>query len=187
MFPIRLERLAAPPRRLACLASGTARGFGSRRARGFVLPTAVFLLVVMAALAAYMVRTFTLLRSDFNMSLQGAFAYQAALAGLEWGNYQALDPLYAWSASSSSLPACPATTTLTNLSGSMSGFSVTVSCTGGGASTYTEGNHLVAVYRFSSKASLGTASTAGYVERDAQSVVMLCKDPTAAGPAYKCH
>jgi MSHA biogenesis protein MshP len=157
-----------------------------RPARGFVLPTAVFLLVVMAALAAYMVRTFTLLRHDFDMSLQGVFAYQAALAGLEWGNYQALDPLYAWTVGSP-LPSCPATTTLTNLAGSMSGFSVTVSCTGGGGASYTEGNHLVAVYRFSSQATLGTAGTVGYIERDAQSVIILCKDPTALGPAYKCH
>jgi MSHA biogenesis protein MshP len=159
---------------------------GALGQRGFVLPTAVFLLIVMAALAAYMVRTFTLLRKDFDMSLQGVFAYQAALAGLEWGNYQALDPLYAWTVGSA-LPYCPATTTLGSLAGSMAGFSVTVSCSGGGASAYTEGNHLVAVYRFSSQATLGTAGTAGYVERDAQSLIILCKDPTALGPAYKCH
>jgi MSHA biogenesis protein MshP len=153
---------------------------------GFVLATALFLLIVMAALAAYMVRTFTLLHKDFDMSLQGSFAYQAALAGLEWGNYQALDPLYTWTVGSA-LPSCPATTTLGSLAGSLSGYSVTVSCSGGGASAYTEGNHLVAVYRFSAKATLGSSGTAGYIERDLQSVVILCKDPTALGPAYKCH
>jgi MSHA biogenesis protein MshP len=151
-----------------------------------VLPSAIFLLVVMAALAAYMVRTFTLLRHDFDMSLQGAYAYQAALAGLEWGNYTALDPNNTWTVGPT-LPACPATTTLSGLAGSMAGFSVTVSCSGGGASTYTEGNHLVAVYRFSSQATLGTAGSTGYIERDAQSVVMMCKDPTALSPTYRCH
>jgi MSHA biogenesis protein MshP len=169
-----------------CPEAPATAGTGRLRQRGFVLPTAVFLLVVMAALAAYMVRTFTLLRHDFDMSLQGAFAYQAALAGLEWGNYQALDPNNTWTVGNP-LPACPATTTLSGLAGSLSGFSVTVSCAGGGASTYTEGNHLVAVYRFSAQASLGSAGTAGYVERDAQSVILLCKDPTATSPAYRCH
>jgi len=173
-----------------CPETGGRRGGGSpRRAplqRGFVLATALFLLIVMAALAAYMVRTFTLQRKDFDMSLQGVYAYQAALAGLEWGNYQALDPLYAWTVGSA-LPACPAPTTLGNLAGSMAGFSVTVTCSGGGATAVTEGNHLVAVYRFSAQATAGTAGSADYVERDLQSVVILCKDPTAAGPAFRCR
>ena len=175
MFPMRPDRRCAP------LPVCARRGH-----RGFVLPTAIFLLIVMAALAAYMVRTFTLLRRDFDMSLQGTFAYQAALAGLEWGNYQALDPNNAWTVGSA-LPACPPATTLNGLAGSLTGFTVTVTCAGGGAGSYTEGNHLVAVYRFSAQASVGTAGSVGYIERDAQSLVMLCKDPTALGPAYRCH
>jgi MSHA biogenesis protein MshP len=162
-----------------------ARIRGYRHAGGFVLPTAVFLIVVMAALAAYMVRTFTLMRGAFDMSLQGVLAYQAALAGLEWGSYQALDVQNAW-VRGNPLPACPATTTLNNLAGRLSGYTVTVSCTGG--STYTEGNHYVAVYRFTSVAKQGTAGTVGYVERDAQTLVILCKDndPSAAAP-YSCR
>jgi MSHA biogenesis protein MshP len=155
-----------------------------RGAAGFVLPTAVFLIVVMAALASYMVRTFTLMRSGFDLSLQGANAYQAALAGLEWGSYQALDPANSWTVGSA-LPGCPATTTLSNLGGRLAGFSVSVSCSGG--TSYTEGNHKVAVYRFSSKASYGVSGSAGYVERDVQTLAILCKDPTALGPAYRCR
>ncbi len=155
-----------------------------RRQRGFVLPTAIFLIVVMASLASWMMRTFTLMRVDTDMSIQAAFAYQAALAGIEWGSYQVLDPGNTWVAGTS-LASCPATTTLSGLAGSLATFSVTVSCTGG--STYTEGNHSVAVYRFSSKASSGTATTNGYVERDVQTVVMQCKDATAQAPAYKCR
>jgi len=145
---------------------------------------AVFLIVIMAALAAYMVRTFTLMRSSFDMSLQGVMAYQAALAGLEWGNYQAQDVNNAWTPGNP-LPSCPATTTINNLAGRLSGFAVTVTCSGG--TTYTEGNHQVAVYRFDSVAKLGTAGTIGYVERDAQTLVILCKDPTALGPKYSCR
>ena len=155
-----------------------------RPARGFLLPTAVFLLVVMAALAGYMVRTFTLMRATFDMSLQGANAYQAALAGLEWGAYQTMDPNNSW-VSGASLPACPATTTLSSLGGSLASYTVHVSC--GGGTTYTEGNHLVAVYRFSAQAGSGTAGTGNYVERDLQNLVILCKDPSAAAPAYRCR
>ena len=155
-----------------------------RRQRGFVLPTAIFLIVVMASLAAWMVRTFTLMRADTDLSIRAAYAYQAALAGIEWGSYQTLDPGNAWVAGTA-LPACPATTTLSGLAGTLAAYSVAVSCSGGSADT--EGNHSVAVYRFSAKASAGTAGTSSYVERDVQTVVMLCKDATAAAPAYRCH
>ena len=155
-----------------------------RQQRGFVLPTAIFLIVVMASLAAWMVRTFTLMRADTDMSVQAAYAYQAALAGIEWGSYQTLDPANAWVAGTA-LPACPATTTINALAGTLSAYTVTVSCAGGSA--YTEGNHKVAVYRFSAKASAGTAGASGYVERDVQTVVMLCKDATAVAPAYRCR
>jgi MSHA biogenesis protein MshP len=157
----------------------------SRPQSGFVLPTAVFLIVIMSALAAYMVRTFTLMRASFDMSLQGVLAYQAALAGLEWGSYQALDVNNAW-VKGSALPACPATATINNLAGRLSGFTVTVTCSGG--STYTEGNHYVAVYRFDSVAKAGTAGTSNYIERDAQTLVILCKDNDALAVApYSCH
>ena len=152
--------------------------------RGFVLPTAIFLLVIMASLAAYMVRTFTLEQGGFDMSVQGINAYQAALAGLEWGTYKSLDPDYTWTPGNV-LPGCAPTTTLTGLAGGLAAFSVVVTCQ---VSNYTEGNHLVAVYQYDATATAGAAGTVSYIQRHAQTRVMLCRvnDSNASLRKYAC-
>ena len=55
------------------------------RMRGFSLVTAIFLLVVLAALAAVMVNISTFQQTESAMDVQGVRAEQAARAGLEWG------------------------------------------------------------------------------------------------------
>jgi len=162
--------------------SRTSRSARRRGEAGFLLPMAIFLIVVMASLAAYMARTYAMMSAGFDMSLQGSLATQAALSGLEWGTYQAMDPNAAWQPGNA-LPSCPSTTTLTGLAAPLAGFSVTVSCSSG---TYTEGNRLVAVYRFDSVATSGAAGTLDYVERRLQTTARLCKDPTAPSPTYPC-
>lgn len=61
-----------------------------RRMRGFSLVTAIFLLVVLAALAAVMVNISTFQQTESVLDVQGARAEQAARAGLEWGVYRQL-------------------------------------------------------------------------------------------------
>lgn len=60
------------------------------RARGISLITAIFLLVVMAGLAATMVRVYVAQQATSAMDFLGIQAYQAARSGLEWGIFQQL-------------------------------------------------------------------------------------------------
>jgi MSHA biogenesis protein MshP len=61
-----------------------------RRARGFALILAVFLIVSLAAIGAYLLTVANVQVETGVMDEQGARAYQAARAGLEWGAYQVL-------------------------------------------------------------------------------------------------
>lgn len=158
--------------------------------RGFSIVTAVFLLIVLALLAAFIVSVTGLQQTSAQLDLQGVRAYQAARAGIEWGAYQVLDPNNA--IGTPALPACTASpTNLSGLVGSLSVFTVTVTCS---ATTTTEGNRNVAAYQIMATAcnqpSGGscpnpTPST-GYVERQLQATLSKCKDPTAAAPRFAC-
>jgi MSHA biogenesis protein MshP len=91
-----------------------------RRGAGIGLVTAIFLLVVLAGLAVAMVTLSTAQQSASALDVQGARAYQAARAGIEWGLFQNLRT-----------PGrrCDAVTTFAlPADSSLSGFSVTVRC-----------------------------------------------------------
>lgn len=107
------------------------------RQAGFSLVSAIFLLVVLSALGAFMVSFSGVQHTSAARDILGARAYQAARSGIEWGAYQVLTPAYP--------AACPAITNLTGLAGTLAPFTVTVQCT---RSLVTEGDTLdnVAVY-----------------------------------------
>lgn len=90
----------------------------SRRSSGVGLVTAIFLLVVLAALGVAMVGIFTTQQAGAALDEQGARAYQAARAGIEWGLYRQLRQ-GACNNASFGFPA----------NSSLSGFTVTVTCT----------------------------------------------------------
>jgi len=83
--------------------------------RGFALVPALFLIVVLGALAVIAVRVGTGQQQAVTMSLEEARALAAAQAGIEWGAYQSLDG-----------GACAASTTLNLTEASLAGFTVTV-------------------------------------------------------------
>lgn len=60
------------------------------RPRGFALPTAIFLLVILAGLGAFILTVSTSQQMGSALDAQGARAYQAARAGIEWGLFQSL-------------------------------------------------------------------------------------------------
>ena len=72
--PLRLPRPAAAQRR--------------QRSAGFALVAAIFLLVVLAALGAFIVTISTSQQMGSALDVQGERAYQAARSGIEWGVYQ---------------------------------------------------------------------------------------------------
>lgn len=88
-----------------------------RRCRGVGLVTAIFLLVVIAALAVAMTVIYTSQRSSSDLDLQGARAYQAARAGMEWGLFRQRRQGLCTTESFAMDPAS-----------SLAGFTVTVAC-----------------------------------------------------------
>lgn len=64
----------------------------NRKSDGFVLPAAIFLLVVLAGLAAWLARITVATQAQAALELEGERAYQAAQAGLEAGIYAARQP-----------------------------------------------------------------------------------------------
>lgn len=149
-----------------------------RRCAGFTIISAIFLLVVLSALGAFIVNISSGQHVTAAVDVQGARAYQAARAGIEWGAYQVLEPN---GVVASTLLACPAATTFTPFAG----FSTTVTCV---ASNHTENSNSIGVYRFRSTASAGTAGTINYVERVLDVTVAKCKnqDPLAVAP-FNCE
>lgn len=130
---------------------------------GFVLPTAIFLLVVLATLAVYMTTLSRTSHLSGALDVQGARAYQAARAGIEWAAWQVNDPQ---GAQPQPTP-CPASPAALNLGGTLAAFTVTVECS---RSLETDGAATVAVYRVTSTASAGVAGEVDYVERRIEAV-----------------
>ncbi|MCO5098027.1 MAG: hypothetical protein M9884_11245 [Rhodocyclaceae bacterium] len=58
--------------------------------RGFSIVTAIFLIVILAALGAFAVSMFRVQQTTAAYDELGARGYQAAQAGIEWGAWQAL-------------------------------------------------------------------------------------------------
>jgi hypothetical protein len=124
----------------------------SRRARsgGMALVTALFLLVVLSVITAAMVALSNVSHDTAVKSLQAAKVYYGSRAGLEWGIQQA---------SPSGPPACPAASTVLNLSqAALAGVSVTVTCV---ASTH----GTVTTYYLTSIATVSVLGRPDYAER----------------------
>lgn len=64
------------------------RTMRAARMRGFSLVSAIFLLIVLAALGVAMVTISTTQHQSSSLDIEGVRAYQAAKAGIEWGVYQ---------------------------------------------------------------------------------------------------
>ena len=119
-------------------------GGTDKRQRGFSLVSAIFLLVVIAALGTFAVTLSTTQQQSAALDVQGTRAYQAARAGIEWGAYQVLRN-----------SSCVATTTLATLPNTLAGFTVSVTCI---PFPYTEAGVPFNIYQLTS-----TATTTGVV------------------------
>lgn len=124
--------------------------------RGFSLVSAVFLLVVLAALGVYAVRLATLQQQTVTAGLRGAQAFEAAKTGVAWGAYRALNA-----------GVC-ASSTLNLTEGATAGFRVAVQCT---ERTHTEGTATIRVFVFDVRAEAGLYGGPDYVSRRLQTKV----------------
>ncbi len=156
--------------------------------RGFSIVTAIFLVVVLAALGAFLVVVSTTQHISSAVDLEGSRAYWAARSGLDWGAYRVLDPVarltYACSTGCSMepLPTPPCTVpispaaTQNNLT--MNGFTVSVTCN---CTPVCEAGVSQRVFRFVSNACnqptagacphVGVPTGSTYVERQVTSMI----------------
>jgi len=112
---------------------------------GFAIIAAIFLLVVLAALGAFMVTFSNTQHLTSAQDVQGSRAYWAARAGLEWGI----------AGITTTCPSSP--TTL-----SVNSFNVVVTCA---LQTYPEASATINIFRITSVASTGTIGSLGFIER----------------------
>lgn len=134
--------------------------------RGFSIVSAIFLLIVMASLGAFMLTFSTVQHTTATQDIEGVRAYQAARAGIEWGLYQVLQV----PAPPAAAPDCPGSpTTLPALGGTLAGFAVNVVCS---QSDHNEAGAVVRVYQFTSTATNGVSpGSPHYVERELRATV----------------
>jgi MSHA biogenesis protein MshP len=123
--------------------------------RGFALVPALFLVVVLGALALVAVRVGNGQQHAVTMGLQQARALAAARAGVEWGAYRALAP-------SPNVPLCASSTTLNLNEAALSGFTVVVSCS---SAAFPNGAATSHAYTINATATAGTYSQPLYVRR----------------------
>ncbi len=119
---------------------------------GFGLIAAIFLLLVLASAGAMMVNLSGVQRKTTVLALQGNRAYRAAITGIEWGVFQAIN----------NGPACPATTTLSLTEGGLQGFDVELSCT---SSEHSESGVPSRTYELTAISEYGAYGDADYVRR----------------------
>lgn len=123
------------------------------RRRGFALVPALFLVVILSALALIAIRVGTAQQHTVTMGLMQARALSAARGGIEWGAYRALTP---------SVNSCLASTTLNLTEAALNGFTVVVTC----ASTpFANGAATSHSYVIKASATSGTYGQPAYVRR----------------------
>lgn len=182
-----------PTRHLRGATRGMAAAVLGRAQCGFSMVTAVFLIVVLALLGVFIISVTGLQQSSQQVDVQGVRAYQAARAGIEWAAFQVLDPNNTQNPANCTsgpggapvMPACFASpTTLPALAGTLSPFTVSVTCSASPPAT--EGNQDIRVFTVTSTASTGTAGTTGYVNRQLTAILSKCHDRTATAPRCSC-
>lgn len=137
--------------------------------QGFALPSAIFLLVILSLLGAFIVEISTKQQVGHAADVRGSHAAQAAQAGVEWGLWRLLRE-----------DACTGPISF-NPGGGLSGFTVTVTCLPNGmATTNDEAGNPVIVRRIvatacsepAAGACPNPAPGANYIERQFSTVAV---------------
>jgi MSHA biogenesis protein MshP len=118
--------------------------------RGIAIVSAIFILLVLAILGAFVVRISTAQHTTSTLDMQSARVYQAARAGIEWGLYQVnvlgrgVPPFTALNTTGTACPGgtSSSTSSFSPTPVSMTGMAVTVTC-----NSYTDGGGAPVVYR----------------------------------------
>lgn len=144
---------------------------------GFALPSAIFLLVVLAGLAGFLVAVSSSQQQGQVQDVEGVRAYWAAKAATDYAITLALAP--ADTSGATSFAACPAGVP----GGAIDGFAVTVACSRSPAVGFlTENGFNLVAYTLQVVARKGTPGGIGTVERSLSTTVVKCKNPNALLP-----
>lgn len=139
-----------------------------------MLPVAIFLLVTLAALVGYSMRLSLLAQMGTIQDVQGANAYLAARAGVEWAAFQVLSP---GSVGMQGCVASPTTLTINN-------FTVLVTCD----QTVLQDKGAtqdIGIYSITSTASVGAIGAQDRIER--QIAVTLSRCLYSGPPVEECN
>lgn len=158
------------------------RGFLYRQ-RGVSVITAIFFLLLFAALAALMANVISTAHTTSAEDVLGARAYQSARAGVEWGLYQVLDPENTTATSATApLPDCPPSSSLPDTAAT-----VLVGCTAYPAvapNYYEEGTKRLRIYHITARATIpGPGLT---IERQVEVTAEKCRDTASTVAPYDC-
>ena len=143
------------------------------RQRGVALVNAIFLIVALAALGAYMVSIGGVQQATTNQALINARTLIAARAGLDWAIHRAIAPPTAGTGE------CSSSTTFGLTGYGLDNIQVTVECV---SSLYSPAT--VYIYQITSTARYGTAGSLDYAERKVDAT--LCRTASAAPGLNRC-
>lgn len=137
------------------------------RQRGFTLAAAIFLIVVLAALGAFIVTVSGLQHTSSARDVVGSRAFHAARSGIEWGAHKLLAPGGPLTCSDGTLT-FPGTT--------LADFTTSVECDESAGSPYTDGANTVRVFLLVATACNqppcpNAAPGPAYVERQLQATI----------------
>lgn len=127
--------------------------------RGFSLISAIFLLVVIAALGAFALTLSSTQQHSGALDVLGSRAYQASRSGIEWGAYQVIRNPGGITCSAGGTPNAVTLPT----SSTLAVFAVSVNCRS--FTPVTEGGIPVSMFQLTSTATQGTVATPNYIER----------------------
>lgn len=125
---------------------------------------AIFILVVLAGLAAYITSLAGTQAATVMLSVQGERASYAARAGMEWAISDVVNNAAA------GLDCAGGSTGLALSEGALNGFSVSVTCS---TVAVSEGTSTYTVYELEAVASLGTLGRPDFVQRQLQARIAI--------------
>lgn len=147
--------------------------------QGFLLPAAIFLVVILAGLGTYALNINSVQQANSMADVQSIRAYHLARAGAELSAYYIMQTADTTTVSTT----CPggASTSIT-----LDGFTITGTCTPLNVPYYEQGaDHEIGIYQIISSATFGTVNTNNYVERQIQIDLSKCRATDAVTP-YQC-
>lgn len=163
----------------------------ARRARGFAMVAAVFVLVILGVMVGSVARLSERSSHAIVLETRQARALQAARAGLQWAAWKVRDPQGTGTPGFTALPPCFTSPTALTLPGGLAEFTVTVTCVRSPATTdpqpyLLEDQRRLALYTLVATATVGAADTPERVERRVEMRVETCRDSASTAANFAC-